>query len=132
MSRTFKTVCVSGFFDPLHTGHIDYFKNAKLLGDKLVVILNKDCQRNCKMVFNEKERKILIESIRYVDDVVISIDEDQSVAKTLKTINPTIFAKGSDVISESEKKLCISQNIEIIYNVGKNIYFYDLLYSLNR
>lgn len=132
MSRSFKTVCVSGFFDPLHTGHIDYFKNSKLLGDKLIVILNKDCQRNCKMVFNENERKIMIESIRYVDEVVLSIDEDQSVAKTLNTINPTIFAKGSDVISETEKNICESQNIEIIYNVGQNIYFYDLLYSLNR
>ena len=42
MKRSFKTVCCSGYFDPLHIGHIEYLKNAKLLGDKLVVILNND------------------------------------------------------------------------------------------
>ena len=128
MSRPFKIVCVSGFFDPLHTGHIDYFKNARLLGDKLVVILNTDCQRNCRMVFNETDRKILIEAIRYVDEVVLSIDNDGSVCESLKSLKPDIFAKGADA-SDAEKKICLTHKIQIVTQVGRHIHLQDLLCS---
>tara|TARA_B100001057_G_C22481436_1_gene806608 strand:+ start:214 stop:603 length:390 start_codon:yes stop_codon:yes gene_type:complete len=129
MSRPFKIVCVSGFFDPLHTGHIDYLRNARLLGDKLVVILNRDHQRNSRMVFNETDRKILIEAIRYVDEVVLCIDNDGSVCESLKSLKPDIFAKGVDA-SESEKKICLVHKIQIVTQVGRHIHLQDLLCSL--
>ena len=128
MSRAFKTVCVSGFFDPLHTGHIDYFRNARLLGDKLIVILNRDHQRKSKMVFNENDRKILIEAIRFVDEVVFSIDNDGSVCETLQSLKPDIFAKGADA-SDCEKKICLRHKIQIVTQVGKHIHLQDLLCS---
>tara|TARA_B100000214_G_C23961224_1_gene625383 strand:+ start:1801 stop:2193 length:393 start_codon:yes stop_codon:yes gene_type:complete len=127
--RSFKIVCVSGFFDPIHVGHIDYFKNAKLLGDKLIVILNKDCQRKKKPMFNEEQRKILLESIRYVDQVIFAEDDDKTVCQTLKKIKPDIFAKGCDA-SENETKVCEEENIEIVRGVGGNIHLQDILYDL--
>ena len=48
--REMKVVCVSGYFDPIHCGHIEYLKNASLLGDKLIVILNNDVQNTQKIV----------------------------------------------------------------------------------
>ena len=74
--RNFKTVCVSGYFDPLHRGHIEYFENAKLLGDKLIVILNTDRQRSRAPRMTLDDRKKILESIRYVDSVVLSVDVD--------------------------------------------------------
>ena len=68
-------VAVSGGFDPIHPGHIRMFKEAKALGDKLVVILNNDNWLQKKKKFNfmsEKERKEVISALRDVDDVMIT------------------------------------------------------------
>ena len=48
MNMKNKIIIVSGYFNPLHKGHIEYFKNAKSLGDKLIVIVNNDNQRKLK------------------------------------------------------------------------------------
>ncbi|HYE22278.1 MAG TPA: adenylyltransferase/cytidyltransferase family protein, partial [Verrucomicrobiae bacterium] len=88
-------VAVSGGFDPIHFGHVRMFKEAKSLGDKLVVILNNDnwLRKKKGYVFMpEKERKEVIESIRYVDEVVITKHkpdtDDMSVVEALKTVKP--------------------------------------------
>jgi cytidyltransferase-like protein len=132
MSRNFKVVCVSGYFDPFHIGHIDYFKNARLLGDKLVVILNNDQQRTriTPNLLTQNDRKIMIGSIKYVDEVVISIDKNQSVCDTLQNINPDIFAKGTSPPSPEEVEICQKNNIEVIMNVGGQMYIQELLASL--
>ena len=122
--RTFKTIAVSGYFDPLHIGHIDYLKNAKMLGDKLIVILNNDHQRRSRT--KVEDRKLILESVRYVDEVFISVDQDQSVCDSLVCVTPDIFAKGT-VPTESEIKTCRENGIDVVTNVGKQLYVQDIL-----
>jgi len=82
-----KTVIVSGFFNPLHGGHLDMIEAAAELGDKLVVIVNNDVQqviKKDKIILNEQNRVRLIKGLRVVDEVVLSIDEDPTIIKTLE------------------------------------------------
>jgi len=116
----------SGYFDPIHKGHIEYLKLAKKLGGKLIVILNNDKQAQLKKgkPFMElEERKTILESIKYVDEVFISIDEDKSVCKSLAKIKPYIFAKGGDRFGGEvpETQICKELGIKIIDGLGKKI-----------
>ena len=73
-----KTVAVSGYFDPLHVGHIELFKLARALGDKLIVILNNDKQTKAKKgkcFMPAEQRKIILEELRCVDEVFLSIEQ---------------------------------------------------------
>jgi len=121
-------VAVSGYFDPIHVGHIEYFKLAKQLAgdDELIVILNNDNQavlKNSKVFMPLEERKKVIESIRYVDKVYISIDEDRTVCKSLQVLKPDIFAKGGDRFEGEipETETCKEFGIRIIDGLGKKI-----------
>jgi cytidyltransferase-like protein len=119
-------VAVCGGFDPIHVGHIRHFKEAKSLGDELVVILNSDdwLRRKKGYVFMPfKDRKEIIESIRYVDRVVPYVeDQTGTVAKTLEKLKPDIFAKGGDRtisnIPKSEIETCRRLGIKIVEGVG--------------
>jgi glycerol-3-phosphate cytidylyltransferase len=119
-----KVVCVSGGFDPIHIGHLRMFKEAKKLGDKLIVILNQDAflLKKKNFVFMPfEERKELIESIRCVDEVVGCIDQDQTVCETLRFLKPDIFANGGDRRNENdllEAGVCAELGIEMVFNVG--------------
>lgn len=128
MSDKPKVVAVSGGFDPVHPGHIRLFKEAKGLGDKLVVILNNDNWLVAKKKFNfmhEKERREVIEAIRYVDEVVITRHpkntEDMSVCESLARIKPDIFANGGDRKADNipEYDLCRKLGIKMVFNVGE-------------
>lgn len=123
-----KKVCVSGYFDPLHVGHIKYFEDAKKLGS-VIVILNNDDQRMKSRGSNRtsvEDRIRIIKSIRYVDDVVTSIDTDDSVSNTLAMLKPDIFAKGFSA-SESEIRICKKHNIEMFTEIGQDMHLQDLL-----
>lgn len=123
-----KTVAVSGGFDPLHIGHVRMFKNAKKLGNKLIIILNNDNWLKTKKGFvfmSQEERKEIIESFEIVDDVVITEhkinDNDRSVCRELEKIKPDIFANGGDRKNENdipEAAICKKFNIEMVFNVG--------------
>ena len=117
-----KTVAVSGFFSPLHSGHINYFKEAKNLGDKLIVIVNNDkqCELKGNIFMNEHERMDIIRNLRMIDEVVLAIDTDMSVCKTLEMIKPNIFANGGDRFSTNipEYKLCKRLGIKTVFGVG--------------
>ena len=96
MSGKKKIVCVSGGFDPLHAGHIRLIKEARRLGNALVVILNNDnwlLQKKKFVFMKEKERKEVLEALRNVDRVVISSHKkgtgDTSVSAELKRIKPS-------------------------------------------
>ena len=92
-------VAVSGYFDPIHVGHLEYLKLAKQLGDKLVVIVNNDFQariKKGKSFMNENDRVEIVASLKCVDEVFLSIDRDSSVCKSLEFIQPNIFANGGD------------------------------------
>jgi|SRR3989344_1347940 len=121
-------VAVSGGFDPIHPGHIRMFKEARVLGDRLVVILNNDNWLKHKKRFNfmsEKERKEVIESIRYVDGVIITKhskdSDDTSVCESLKALKPDIFANGGDRKADNipEYELCKELGIKMVFNVGQ-------------
>lgn len=125
-----KVVITSGYWNPLHIGHINLIREAKELGDFLVVIVNNDEQVKIKgslPLMPEQERMEIIKALRYADKVVLSIDRDRSVAKSLEMIaklypGELFFAKGGDRnssnIPESEKKVCEEFGIKVINGVG--------------
>ena len=119
-------VATGGGFDPLHEGHIRLFKEAAKLGDILVVMLNSDEQLKKKkgqtFYLSEDERKEIVESIRYVDRVIIDSGKDITCEEALKLVNPDIFAKGGDraegSMPEIELNACKEVGCRIVYNVG--------------
>jgi rfaE bifunctional protein nucleotidyltransferase chain/domain len=119
-------VATSGYFDPLHTGHIEYLEKAKALGDKLIVIVNSDKQailkKGCPFM-KEKERMRIVGALRCVDEVFLCIDEDKTVCRSLEKIRPKIFAKGGDrFIGEiPETPICKKLDIQIIDGLGEKI-----------
>lgn len=121
-----KIVCVSGYFNPLHIGHIALFKEARALGDYLVVTVNNDNQVKIKgsvPFMKEEERAEIIRNLKMVDEVVISIDDDKTVCRTLEMVNPDIFANGGDRKNPDdvpEKVVCDRLEIEMVFGVGGN------------
>ena len=119
-------VAVSGGFDPVHIGHIRMFKEAKKYGD-VVAILNNDNWLMAKKGFvfmPEQERKEILESIKYIDEVVLTKHEkgtkDMSVCKELEILLPDIYANGGDrtITNIPEVDLCDQLGIKMIWNIG--------------
>jgi cytidyltransferase-like protein len=120
--------CVSGYFDPIHVGHIEYFKNSKNIADKLLVIVNNDEQailKKGKAFMPVDERIKLIQELKCVDYVVKSVDLDRTVCKTLETIEPrpTYFCNGGDQNNNSipEVEICKKLGIELRDGFGNKI-----------
>lgn len=116
----------SGYFNPLHSGHIEYLNKSKELCDKLIVIVNNDKQvkeKGSVPFMNEKERLAIMKNLRCVDKVILSLDNDKTVCKTLELLNPTLFLKGGDkhINNIPEKDICNKLNIKIIDGLGKKI-----------
>jgi D-beta-D-heptose 7-phosphate kinase/D-beta-D-heptose 1-phosphate adenosyltransferase len=130
ISRIFRlkkiVVATGGGFDPLHEGHIRLFKEAKQLGDILIVMLNSDTQiikkKGITFYPSEKERREIIESIKYVDKVVIDPGKNVTCEEALLKIKPDILAKGGDRVTgsmpEIELETCKTLGCKIVYNVG--------------
>ena len=81
-----KAIIVSGYFNPLHKGHLELFEKAKAAGDELWVIVNSDTQRalkGSKEFMDENERLTIVSAIKYVDKALISIDKDKTQCATL-------------------------------------------------
>jgi len=119
-------VAVSGYFDPIHVGHLEYLKLAKQLGDKLVVIVNNDFQariKKGKSFMNENDRVEIVASLKFVDEVFLSIDRDSSVCKSLEFIQPNIFANGGDRKLEEipETKIMKKYGIKMVDGLGGKI-----------
>ncbi len=126
MKTTEKRIAVSGYFDPLHAGHIEYFKLAKALGDKLIVILNNDEQcilKKRRYFMSQEQKRTILEAIKYVDEVYMSIDDDETVCKSLQVVHPDIFAKGGDRYKDEipEADICKKLGIKIVDELGKKI-----------
>lgn len=120
--------CVSGYFDPIHVGHIEYFKNSKNIADKLMVIVNNDEQaiiKKGKAFMPADERIKLIQELKCVDYVVKSVDLDRTVCKTLETIEPrpSYFCNGGDQNNNSipEVEICKKLGIELRDGFGNKI-----------
>ena len=121
-----KVVAVSGYFDPIHVGHLEYLKMAKSLGDKLVVIINSDYQaelKKGKSFMPEQDRLEIVQALRCVDEVFLSIDKDKSVCKSLEHLKPDIFANGGDRSLEEIPETAVMKkyNIEMVDGLGEKI-----------
>ncbi len=128
-----KAIIVSGYFNPIHKGHIEYFNNAKVKGNLLIVIVNSDYQRalkGSKEFQNEDERVFIVSNIKSVDQVFLSIDHDRTVCATIKLIHKQFsnnyqlaFANGGDQNNESipEVPVCNELGIELIDGMGIKI-----------
>lgn len=119
-------VAVSGYFDPIHVGHLEYLKLAKQLGDKLIVIVNNDKQailKKRKSFMNEKDRMEIVSALQCVDEVFLSIDDDKSVCKSLEFLKPSIFANGGDrSLSEIPETAIIEKySIKMVDGLGAKI-----------
>ena len=121
-----KIVATSGYFDPLHVGHLECLELAKQLGDKLIVIINNDLQAKLKKgrsFMSENDRMKIVSALKCVDEVFLSIDKDKTQCKSLEYLKPNIFAKGGDRLSNEipESKTCHELGIEIIDGLGDKI-----------
>lgn len=128
-----KAVIVSGYFNPLHKGHLELFEKAKELGDILIVIVNNDKQRELKgsKFFQDEEERIrIIRALKVVDMAWLSIDEDRTQNKTLRLMVDKFygavdlaFANGGDQNNNTipEKAICDQFNIELIDGLGEKI-----------
>lgn len=121
-------VAVSGGFDPLHLGHLDHIKKAKALGDWLIAMVNPDedmVRKKGYCFMPLRERVEMVRALRYVDDVIVVIDKDGTVAKTLEAVKPNIFAKGGDRTPENmpqnEIEACRKVGCKIVYGVGEKL-----------
>jgi cytidyltransferase-like protein len=120
--------CVSGYFDPIHVGHIEYFKKSKTIADKLMVIVNNDEQaiaKKGKAFMSADERVKIIQELKCVDYVVKSIDTDRTVCKTIASLDPrpTYFCNGGDQNNNSipEASICEELGIELRDGFGDKI-----------
>ena len=128
-----KAIIVSGYFNPIHKGHLEYFQNAKAQGDILIVIVNSDYQRKLKgskEFQDESERLFIVSSLKMVDEAILSIDKDRTVIQTIQKLHASFskeyalfFANGGDQNNQSipEKEICIQLGIQLIDNLGKKI-----------
>lgn len=121
-----KTVAISGYFDPIHVGHLEYIELSKRMGDYLVVIVNNNHQcklKKGKYFMDERDRIKIVESIKGVDEVFLSIDSDKTVCKSLEKIKPDIFTNGGDRDNQEipESIVCKKYGIELLDGMGKKI-----------
>lgn len=121
-----KVVCVSGYFDVFHQGHLEYLERAKQLGDKLYVIVNNDEQAALKKgraFMPAAERVKIIRSIYCVDAAIIAVDKDRTVCETLRIVHPNIFANGGDQNNDTipERSVCEELGIELVDGLGNKV-----------
>ena len=121
-----KKVAISGYFDPIHVGHLEYISLSKKLGDYLIVIINNNHQctlKKGKHFMDENDRAKIVEAIEGVDEVFISIDQDRTVCKSLEKIRPDIFTNGGDRHNKEipEAIVCKKYGIELLDGLGKKI-----------
>ena len=121
-----KRVAVSGYFDPIHIGHLEYLKLAKKLGEKLVVIINNNHQwvlKKGKPFMDEADRLEIVKNLKMVDEVCLSIDKDKTVCASLELLKPDIFANGGDRSTKEvpESSVCKKYNIKMIDGLGNKI-----------
>ncbi len=128
-----KIIIVSGYFNPIHKGHLEYFIQAKAKGDLLFVIVNSDYQRvlkGSKEFQKEDERLFIVQHIKEVNQAFLSIDQDRTVCKTLEMLHAQFdsshqmaFANGGDQNNNSipEVPICQTLGIELIDGLGDKI-----------
>ena len=130
-------VAVSGYFDPIHVGHLEYLRMANELGDSLVVIVNNNYQcklKKGKHFMDENDRVEIVKALRFVDEVFLSVDKDRTVCKSLEEIKPDVFANGGDRATSEvpETPVCKKFNIKMVDGLGDKIRSSSSLTGLNE
>jgi len=128
-----KAIIVSGYFNPLHKGHLELFEKAKASGDQLWVIVNSDHQRELKgskAFMDQDERLLIVSAIGIVDKALISIDRDKTQCATLADLADKYsyqyelyFANGGDQNKDSipEVPVCNEKGIGLLEGLGDKI-----------
>ena len=128
-----KAIIVSGYFNPIHKGHLEYFNNAKSMADELFVIVNNDEQRALKESKEfqlEEERMLIVSSLKPVNKAILSIDTDRTVCETIAKIAKEYvngydlaFANGGDQNNETipERAICEKMGIRLLDGLGDKI-----------
>ena len=132
-SKNKTAIIVSGYFNPIHKGHIEYFQKAKNMANELFVIVNSDYQRELKgskPFQDESERLIIVGNIKAVDKVFLSIDKNRTVCNTIEKIFNEFgskfklyFANGGDQNNNTipEKDICIKLGVKLVDGLGDKI-----------
>lgn len=119
-------VLVTGGFDPIHSGHIEYFKEAKRLGDKLIVGLNSDAwleRKKGRAFMPIEERIAIVQSIKYVDGIVRFQDDDNTAIDAIRKVklnfpsDKIIFANGGDRTQDNIPEMSVT-GVEFAFSVG--------------
>ena len=128
-----KAIIVSGYFNPLHKGHVEYINTAKSLANALFVIVNNDQQRalkGSKEFQEEAERLLIVSNLKAVDHALLSIDSDRTVCATIAKIAESYldtydlaFANGGDQDNQSipEAAICKKLGIALMDGLGDKI-----------
>ena len=128
-----KAIIVSGYFNPLHKGHLEYINMSKALCDELFVIVNNDYQRELKgskPLQDEEERMLIVSNIKAVDKAILSIDQDRTVCQTIAKIaenygetHELAFANGGDQNNDTilERPICEQKGVALIDGLGEKI-----------
>ena len=128
-----KAIIVSGYFNPIHKGHLAYFNEAKALADALFVVVNNDHQRalkGSKEFQDEEERMIIVSNIKAVDKAILSIDRDRTVCATIQQIAEDFgkdydlaFANGGDQNNKTipERAVYKQMGVALIDGLGEKI-----------
>ena len=122
-SKPPKLGVVSGYFNPLHRGHLDYINAARKKCDALVVIINNDTQveiKGSRKFMDETERQIIINNLKAVSESIISVDTDKHVCKSLELLSKkyekwqiTFYNSGDrSSTSSPEEEICNSHNMK--------------------
>ena len=122
---------VSGYFSPLHVGHLDMIDSAAELADKVFVIVNNNAQQEIKkgkVIIDEADRLRVVLALAAVDHAIIAVDDDRTVSASLRQLAETfsdhrlIFANGGDRIPDfvPESAVCEEHGIELVFGVGGN------------
>jgi cytidyltransferase-like protein len=121
-----KIVLVTGGFDPLHRGHIEYFKAAKKLGDKLIVGINSDdwlTRKKGRPFMTINDRVAIIENLKMVDNCILFNDNDGTAIEAIHNVrrlfpdDVIVFANGGDRTKENIPEM-VFNDVEFVFGVG--------------
>ena len=121
-----KIILVTGGFDPLHSGHIEYFKAAKQLGNLLIVGINSDAwlaRKKGRAFMPATERKSIIENLHQIHKVIEFDDTDNSAIDAIKKVkelfprDKIVFANGGDRTKDNIPEM-VFEDVEFVFGVG--------------
>ena len=121
-----RVVLVTGGFDPLHTGHLEYFKAAKALGNVLVVGVNSDSwleRKKGRAFMPSTERISIIQNLKMVDHCILFNDNDDTALEAIKNVqmmypnSQIVFANGGDRTAKNIPEMK-AKDVEFVFGVG--------------